>query len=208
MYGLTECMRACYLPSDELDRRPHSVGIAIPGTEVHIVDENGDRVPPGTIGELVVRGPHVTAGYWQQSAETALRFRTGSLLGQKELWTGDLFRMDEDGFLYFVSRRDNIINTRGQKVSPVAVENTLCSMEGICQAAVVGVPDEVLGEAIKAVVVLQDAVALTEQEIRRYCTNHLDTVMRPVYLEIWPDLPRTSSGKIDVKELKETRRAG
>jgi acyl-coenzyme A synthetase/AMP-(fatty) acid ligase len=202
MYGQTECQRVCYLPPEEVERRPGSVGIAIPGTEVYIVDESGARVPPGTVGELVVRGSHVMRGYWEKPKETAERFRPGSLPGETVLYTNDLFRMDEDGFLYFVSRKDDIIKTRGEKVSPKEVENALFAMDGVREVAVVGVPDETLGEAVKAFVVPQDGVLLTEREIRAYCAQHLEDFMVPTYVVFLSGLPKMSSGKIDRQELR------
>jgi acyl-CoA synthetase (AMP-forming)/AMP-acid ligase II len=202
MYGLTECKRVCYLPPQELDQRPGSVGIAIPGTEVYIVDENGTRVPPGTIGELVVRGSHVMRGYWEKPTETAERYKPGPLPGETVLYTGDLFRMDEDGFLYFISRKDDIIKSRGEKVSPKEIENTLYAMEGVREVAVVGVPDATLGEAIKVFVAPQEGVVLTERDVRAYCARHLEDFMMPKYVEIWPALPKGGTGKIDKKELR------
>jgi acyl-CoA synthetase (AMP-forming)/AMP-acid ligase II len=115
MYGLTETKRTLYLPPDQLDRRPGSVGIAIPGTEVWIEDERGRRLGPNQIGELVVRGRHVMRGYWNVPIATANRFRPGPLPGECVCHTGDLFRTDEDGYLYFVARKDDIIKSRGEK---------------------------------------------------------------------------------------------
>jgi long-chain acyl-CoA synthetase len=202
MYGLTECKRVSYLPPQELDRRPGSVGVAIPGTEVYIVDENGTRVPPGTLGELVVRGSHVMRGYWEKPTETAQRFRPGPLPGETVLYTGDLFRMDEEGFLYFISRKDDIIKSRGEKVSPKEIENTLYAMAGVHEVAVVGVPDETLGEAIKVFVVPQEDAVLTERDVRAHCARHLEDVMMPKYIEFVTALPKSGTGKIDKKELR------
>ena len=112
MYGLTECKRVSYLPPGELDRRPGSVGIAIPGTRVDVVDDNGNSLPRGQVGELVVRGPHVMRGYWERPEETARRFRQDRKTGERVLYTGDLFRLDLDGFLYFVGRRDDMLIVR------------------------------------------------------------------------------------------------
>jgi long-chain acyl-CoA synthetase len=202
MYGLTECKRVSYLPPEELDQRPSSVGIAIPNTEVWIVDEDGNRVGPGVVGELVVRGSHVMRGYWEKPEATAERYRPGPVPGERVLYTGDLFKMDEKGFLYFVARKDDIIKSRGEKVSPKEIENVLYSLGGVVEAAVIGVPDEILGEAIKAFVVQRDDNTLTERDVLRYCTQHLEDLMVPKYVEFRPELPKTTSGKIKKTELR------
>ncbi len=202
MYGLTECKRVSYLPPEELDRRPDSVGIAIPNTEVWIVDENGHRVGPGVVGELVVRGSHVMRGYWEKPEATAERYRPGPIPGEQVLYTGDLFKMDEEGFLYFVARKDDIIKSRGEKVSPKEVENVLYSLDGVVEAAVIGVPDDILGEAIKAFVVRRDGNTLTERDVLRHCSRHLEDFMVPKYIEFRSELPKTPSGKIKKTDLR------
>ena len=203
MYGQTECTRVCYLPPEELDRRPGSVGIAIPNTEVYVVDEAGNRVPPGVVGELVVRGSHLMRGYWESPEETARALRPGPLPGERVLYTGDLFRMDEEGFLYFVARKDDMIKSRGEKVSPREVENVLYSLDGIVEAAVIGVPDERLGEAIWAVVAVRDGAGLTERDVLGHCARNLEDFMVPKHVEFWPSLPKTSSGKTSKTQLRE-----
>jgi amino acid adenylation domain-containing protein len=200
MYGLTETKRTLYLMPEELDRRPDSVGKAIPGTEVWLEDASGMRLGPGEVGELVVRGRHVMRGYWGDPRATEERFPPGPLPGERVCRTGDLFRMDEDGFFYFVGRKDDIIKTRGEKVSPKEVENVLYRLPGIREAAVIGVPDPVLGQAIKAYVVLNGAV-LTEADILRHCREHLEELMVPRSVEFRPELPKTGSGKIRRAEL-------
>jgi len=195
MYGLTETKRTLYLPPEQLDRRPGSVGIAIPGTEVWLEDEAGNRLGPGETGELVVRGRHVMRGYWEAPEATAQRFRPGPIPGEQVCYTGDLFRMDEDGYLYFVGRKDDIIKSRGEKVAPKEVENVLYELDGVVEAAVVGVPDPVLGEAIKAYLVL-DSVELSEAQVLAHCRSRLEDFMVPKYVEFCAELPKTSSGKI------------
>lgn len=202
MYGLTECKRTLYLPPEELDRRPGSVGIAIPGTEVWIEDEAGNRLGPGEVGELVVRGSHVMQGYWGDPEETAKRYRPGRYPAERLLYTGDLFRMDEEGFLYFVARKDDIIKSRGEKVAPKEVESVLYQLPGVVEAAVIGVPDEVLGQAIKAFVVCGDGHTLTEQEVLRHCARHLEDFMIPRTVEFRTSLPKTPSGKIQKSALR------
>ncbi|MGQ9626015.1 MAG: class I adenylate-forming enzyme family protein [Anaerolineae bacterium] len=201
MYGLTECKRVSYLPPEEIDRRPTSVGKAIPNTEVYIVNEKGERVRPGEIGELVVRGSHVMRGYWEMPEETEKTFRPGPYPGERVLYTGDLFTMDEKGFLYFKGRRDDLIKSRGEKVYPKEVENVLYSMEGVLEAAVIGVPDEVLGQAVKAVIVPRDGVQLNEREVIRFCAERLEDFMVPAMVEFRAELPKTTSGKIQKSTL-------
>ncbi len=202
MYGLTECKRVTYLPPEDIDRKPGSVGKGMPNEQVYIVDENNQPITePDTIGELVVRGANVMKGYWELPGETAERLRPGSYPWEKALYTGDLFRMDEDGYLYFISRKDDIIKSRGEKVSPKEIECLLCENEDIVEAAVVGVPDEVLGEAIKAYVVLKEGSSLTEKEVLAYCSRNLEDFMKPQLVEIRESLPKTASGKITKKGL-------
>ncbi|HIQ01481.1 MAG TPA: AMP-dependent synthetase, partial [Anaerolineales bacterium] len=202
MYGLTECKRTLYLPPEELDRRPGSVGIPIPGTEVWIEDEAGNWLGPGEVGELVVRGSHVMQGYWGDPEETAKRYRPGRYPAERLLYTGDLFRMDEEGFLYFVARKDDIIKSRGEKVAPKEVESVLYRLPGVAEAAVIGVPDELLGQAIKAFIVCSDGHQLTEQDVLRHCRQHLEDFMLPRYVEFRPSLPKSPSGKIQKSALR------
>ncbi len=200
MFGLTECKRTLYLPPEQLDKRPGSVGVAIPGTEVWIEDEEGNRLGPGVGGELVIRGSHVMRGYWENPAATAKCYRPGPTPGERILYSGDLFKMDEQGYLYFVSRKDDIIKSRGEKVAPKEVENVLYGIEGVVEVAVVGVPDLILGQAIKAFVVL-DSVALTEKDVLRHCRAHLEDFMVPQAVEFRDSLPKTTSGKIKTTDL-------
>jgi len=204
MYGLTECKRVSYLPPEELDRRPNSVGRGMPNEEVYIVDEDGRRVGPGTVGELVVRGSNVMKGYWELPEETDRRLRPGPLPGERVLYTGDLFRNDEEGFLYFVGRKDDIIKCRGEKVSPREVENILYQHAEIAEAAVIGIPDEILGQAIKAVVTLKSGSRLTERDVLCHCAARLEDFMVPKRVEIRPSLPKTPNGKIDKRALAES----
>lgn len=202
MYGLTECKRCTYLPPEQLAHRPGSVGIAIPGTEAYVVDDDGNRVPHGEVGELVIRGPHVMKGYWENPEATDRALRPGPFPWEKVLRTGDLFRTDAEGFLYFVGRKDDIIKTRGEKVSPKEVENVLYALPGIREAAVVGVPDPILGLAIRAVVVAPDT-GLTQQDVIRYCARHLEDFMVPKHVEFRDALPKTDTGKISRRLVGE-----
>ncbi len=200
MYGLTETKRTLYLPPAQLDHRPGSVGIAIPGTEVWLEDEAGNRLEPGMTGELVVRGRHVMRGYWENPEATAKRYRPGPLPGERVCHTGDLFRMDEEGYLYFVGRQDDIIKSRGEKVAPKEVENVLYGLKGVVAAAVVGVPDPILGEAVKAFVVVEGA-KLTEADVLNHCRANLEDFMVPKLVEFRDTLPQTTSGKIKKTDL-------
>lgn len=201
MYGLTECKRVSYLPPEQIDIRPTSVGRGMPNEEVYIVDEHGTRVGPGVVGELVVRGSNVMKGYWELPKETDRMLRPGLFSGEKVLCTGDLFRMDEEGYLYFFGRKDDIIKTRGEKVSPKEIEDVLYGMEGISEAAVVGTPDEVLGEAIRAFVALRNGTQLTEQQVLRHCVERLESFMVPQSVTFVNSLPKTGSGKISKRQL-------
>ncbi len=204
MYGLTECKRVSYLPPEELDRRPGSVGRGMPNEEVWIVDENGNPVGPNVVGELVVRGSNVMRGYWGDPEATDRVLRPGRLPGEKVLYTGDLFRMDEEGFLYFVGRKDDMIKTRGERVSPKEVENALYGLEGVAEAAVIPVPDEILGQAIKAFIVQRNGYSLTEKDILKHCKKELEEFAIPKFIEFRSSLPKTSSGKIDKLSLKQS----
>jgi len=201
MYGLTECKRVSYLPPDQLAVRPTSVGKAIPNTEVEIVDERGRRVSPGEVGELVVRGYHVMKGYWEQHEETNRVLKPGPLPGERVLYTGDLFRMDADGYLYFVGRKDDMIKTRGEKVSPREVEAVLYNLPEVREAVVIGVPDPILGQAIKTVITLKEGAHLSEQETLHHCARHLEDFMVPKFVEFRDVLPQTSTGKINTRAL-------
>jgi len=203
MYGLTECKRVSYLPPDQIDIRPTSVGRGMPNEEVYIVDEQGNRLASG-VGELVIRGANVMKGYWELPEETTRKLRPGPLPGENVLYSGDLFRVDEEGYLYFLGRKDDIIKTRGEKVSPREIENVLYELAGVAEAAVVGVPDPVLGQAVKAVLTLRDGVSLTEQDVLRHCSQRLENFMVPKLVEFRAIMPKTTTGKIDKKTLHMT----
>ncbi|MBI5532986.1 MAG: AMP-binding protein [Deltaproteobacteria bacterium] len=208
MYGLTECKRCTYLPPEALARHPDSVGIAIPNTEVYVVDDQGQRVGPGVVGELVVRGPHVMQGYWGRPDETARKLRPGPHPWERVLYTGDLFKTDEQGFLYFVGRTDDILKTRGEKVSPKEIENVLYALDGVKEAAVVGVPDPLLGTALRAVLVLDSASSLSAADVVAHCSARLEDFMVPKQIEFRSSLPKTDSGKIMRSALQAEALAG
>lgn len=201
MYGLTECKRVSYLPPDQIDIRPASVGRGMPNEEVFVVDDQGRRVGPNEVGELVVRGANVMKGYWELPDETAQRLKPGPVPGEMQLHTGDLFRSDDEGYLYFVGRKDDIIKSRGEKVAPREVENVLCNHPAVAEAAVVGVPHAILGQAIKAVVTLRPDAHATDRDLLRHCAGYLEDFMVPQTIEIRDVLPKTSNGKVNKREL-------
>lgn len=204
MYGLTECKRVSYLEPELLDARPTSVGKAIPGTETLVLDEERRPVRPGETGVLYVRGPHVMAGYWRLPERTAEMLVDGPLPGERMLCTHDHFTVDEEGFLYFVGRSDDIIKSRGEKVSPAEVEDALYSIPGVREAAVIGAPDELLGEAVHAYVALEDDSTLTERDVIGACRERLESFMVPARVFFLGELPKTASGKIRKKGLLES----
>ncbi|MBP9903343.1 MAG: AMP-binding protein, partial [Verrucomicrobia bacterium] len=201
MHGLTEVARTMRLPPEQVDLRPGASGIAIPGTELWLEDETGQRLGPGEVGELVVRGRHVMRGYWDDPQQTAQRFRPGPLPGERVCQTGDLFRTDEDGYFYYVSRKDDIIKCRGEKVAPREVENVLYAMPGVQDAAVVGIPDLLLGQAVKAFIVPSDA-RLTEPAVIAHCKARLEDFMVPQQIEFRCELPKTANGKVRRMDLR------
>jgi len=200
MYGQTECKRVLYLPPHELKTRPGSVGIAIPGTEVWVQGPEGERLQQGSIGQLVVRGRHVMKGYLNKPKETASTFGPGRFPEEGVLFTGDLFRQDEEGFFYFISRVDDIIKTRGEKVAPKEVENVLYLLPCVLEAAVVGVPDDLEGEAIKAYLVSRDP-DLSAKDVINHCKKHLESFMVPKFIEFRDTLPKGSTGKIAKRDI-------
>lgn len=202
MYGLTECKRVSFLEPEFINQKRGSVGKAIPGTEMYLLSADNAPVTPGEPGILHVRGPHVMLGYWNDPEATARMIKPGSLPGERVLCAQDWFVMDADGFFYFQGRSDDIIKTRGEKVSPVEVENVLYSMDGIKEAAVIGIPDPNLGQAIKAFVVLESEAELSPRAIIQYCSARLENFMVPQFIQTLADLPKTPNGKITKKDLQ------
>lgn len=212
MYGLTEAFRSTFLPPEELDRRPTSMGKAIPDTEILVLNEKGELCKPGEPGELVHRGPTVSLGYWNRPEDTARALRPNPLsppeLGdcEKVCYSGDLVKMDEDGFLYFIGRRDTMIKSSGVRISPTEVEEVLFQSGKLRGAAVIGIPDEMLGQTIKAFVVLRDGNTLDTDALLAYCAEKMPRYMVPKAFEVMSELPKTSSGKVDYPALR--RREG
>lgn len=202
MYGLTECKRVCYLEPELVDLKPNSVGKAIPGTEVFLLSPEGDPVPAGEPGILHIRGPHVMVGYWNRPDLTNEMLKPGKLPREMVLCSNDWFKMDEEGFLYFQGRNDDIIKTRGEKVSPVEIENVIYNIDNVREVAVVGTPDNILGESIVAFVTTYGKSQLTEKDIQTECSKHLENFMIPQKIVFVEEMPKSSNGKIDKKELK------
>jgi len=209
MYGLTEAFRSTYLDPSELERRPGSIGKAIPNQEILIVRPDGSRCQPDEIGELVHRGSLVALGYWNDPERTAMRFRPlpacAELPATSELavWSGDLARQDADGFLYFVGRNDQLIKTSGHRVSPTEVEQVIAEVPGVIETAVLGLPDEVLGQRIVAAVVAANADAGLIDSIRKHCRHELAPFMLPSEIHIVESIPRNANGKPDRNELAQ-----
>ena len=202
MYGLTECKRVSYLAPEELELRPESVGKPIPNCRAFVVDETGNVVAPGTVGELVVMGANVMRGYWNAPELSEKTFRRGRYPGETLLYSGDLFKEDEEGFLYFVARKDDQIKTRGERVSPREIEEIVCELDGVLEAAVIGVPDQTLGQAIKCFVVRRSGSIVGEREILTHCAKNMEPFMVPRHVEIVSEMPLSAHGKIDKNALK------
>jgi acyl-CoA ligase (AMP-forming) (exosortase A-associated) len=208
MYGLTEAFRSTYLPPDQVDRRPTSMGKAIPDTEILLINDHGQLCRPGEVGELVHRGPTVSMGYWGRPEDTNRGLRPNPLLPpelgdcERVCYSGDLVKMDEEGFLYYVGRRDTMIKTSGFRVSPTEVEEVIFQSGEVRQAAVIGIPDETLGYAIKAYVVPRDGVQPDVETLIAHCADRLPRYMVPKSMEILEELPKTTSGKVDYPALR------
>jgi acyl-CoA synthetase (AMP-forming)/AMP-acid ligase II len=198
MYGQTEAAaRLSYLPPDRIGDKLGSIGKAIPDVELKLLDREGRPVAPGGVGEIVARGDNVMAGYWDSPEETA------AVLRPEGLRTGDLARMDEDGFLYIVSRKSDMIKSGAHRISPKAIEEIIAEHEGVFESAAVGFPDEILGEAIALFVVPRDGAALTEADVLKHCRNNLPRYKVPQKIILASHLPKTPSGKIRRPLLQE-----
>ena len=215
MYGLTEAFRSTFLPPEDVDDRPDSIGKAIPNVEVLVLREDGTRCAPGEPGELVHRGPLVSMGYWNDPQQTVACFKplpsrqSGLTIPELAVWSGDMVRMDEEGYLYFISRRDEMIKTAGYRISPTEVEEIIYATECVGEAAAIGVPHPTLGQAIVVVVTPREGVKLDADTLLTACKRYLPTYMLPGLIDIREDtLPRNPNGKIDrkmlMRELRQT----
>ena len=210
MYGLTEAFRSTYLPPAELEKRPGSMGKAIPNAEIVVVREDGSICAPNEPGELVHRGPLVSLGYWNAPDKTAERFKfdpvapKGIQLPQLAVWSGDTVRCDEDGFLYFIGRRDEMIKTSGYRVSPTEVEEAVYQLSSLLQdVAAIGVAHAELGQAILVLFACKDGHTPDTASWANQLKRSLPNFMQPKVLLVQAALPKNANGKIDRKLLSE-----
>jgi amino acid adenylation domain-containing protein len=206
MYGLTEAFRSTYLPPAEADQHPDAIGQAIPGAEILVVREDLTACEPGEVGELVHRGPTVAAGYWNDPEATARVFRphplrpAGTPDAERVVFSGDLVRREKDGWLYYVARRDRMIKTLGYRVSPDEVAEALYASGQVVEGIVGSEPDPERGERIVAYVVLKEEGSL--ERLDEFCRAELPRYMQPSRIEVRSELPRTSSGKHDLRAAR------
>jgi len=208
MYGLTEAFRATYLPPEEIDRRPDSIGKAIPNTEILVLREDGTPCQPGEPGELVQRGALVAQGYWNDPEKTAERFRplphreAGFVLPEWAVFSGDTVRQDEEGFLYFVGRRDEMIKSSGYRISPSEVEEVIYASQLVGECAAFGAAHPSLGEVVVLVVSGRDGIAFDAERLLAHCRERLPAYMVPADVQLREGpLPRNANGKIDRKSI-------
>jgi long-chain acyl-CoA synthetase len=197
-YGLSETAPTLCSNAAGPVNKPGTVGPAIPGVELRILDDEGRDVPRGEVGEICARGPNVFLGYWKREAETAEAFRGG--------WfhTGDLGRMDEDGYVTIVDRKKDMIIVSGYNVYPIEVENVLLRHPKVLDAAVIGVPDEYQGESVKAIIVPRPGERIEAKEIGDYCREHLAAFKVPRHVELRTELPKSATGKVLKRELRSS----
>ena len=196
-FGLTEASPVTHINPSESLIRTSSIGVPVASTESKVVDEQGNEVAIGETGELLVKGPQVMAGYWQKPEETAKSIRNGWL------WTGDMARMDNDGYFYIVDRKKDMILVSGFNVYPNEVEEVLASHPKVLESAVVGIKEEDGSEAVKAFVVAKDP-SLTIAELKDHCKDQLTGYKRPKHFEFKKELPKTNVGKILRRELRDS----
>jgi len=212
MYGLTEAFRSTYLAPEQLESRPDSIGKAIPNAEILVLRSDGTACQPNERGELVHRGALVAMGYWNDPLRTAERFRPlpdsgGTPIPELAVWSGDTVRMDEEGYLYFIGRSDEMIKTSGYRVSPSEVEEVAYATGMVVEAAAFGIPHPLLGQAIALVAVGDE---LDSAELLAAFKRALPAYMVPALLEVRTQrLPRNPNGKVDRRllalELEERR---
>jgi acyl-CoA synthetase (AMP-forming)/AMP-acid ligase II len=201
MYGQTECKRISYLDPADLAQRPASVGRGLAIQRHRIIDADGQPVAPGEAGELAVQGPHVMQGYWRDPRRSKAKLR--ALPGEPGIWlhTGDQFRADAEGYLYFLGRADEVLKIGGHKVSPAEIENALLELDAIAEAAVIGVADERWGQVAVAFVVLRAGASADLERWRQHCAARMARYMIPKEFKVVAQLPKTESGKIRKRDL-------
>ncbi|MCX7097491.1 MAG: acyl-CoA ligase (AMP-forming), exosortase A system-associated [Methylococcales bacterium] len=207
MYGLTEAFRSTYLPPDQLGLRPDSMGKAIPNADILVVREDGSPCAPHEPGELVHRGSLVAMGYWNDLEKTAERFKpapnqlSGLPLTEIAVWSGDTVTMDEEGYLYFVGRKDDMIKSSGYRVSPTEIEEVIYASGLVKEAAAIGIEHDTLGQAIVVVINVEDPQVFQEIELINLCKARLPNFMVPAKIQTLSSLPKNPNGKIDRKAL-------
>jgi acyl-CoA ligase (AMP-forming) (exosortase A-associated) len=212
MYGLTEAFRSTFLPPEEVDRRPDSIGKAIPNAEILVLREDGSPCAPNEPGELVHRGALVGLGYWNDPEKTAERYKplpphspgreVGLVLPELAVFSGDTVRMDEEGFLYFVGRRDEMMKTSGYRVSPTEVEEVVYETKMVGECVAFGVEHPTLGQTIQVIATPPDGGELDTAALLAACRSRMPAYMVPAGIEVRPGpLPRNPNGKIDRKTL-------
>jgi len=198
MYGQTEASaRLSYLPPEYLEKKLGSIGKGIPGVEIRVLNEKGEQVQPGEVGEIVARGPNIMQGYWNSPDETR------EVLDEKGLHTGDLARVDADGFIYIVDRKKDMIKSGAHRVSAKEIEDTLLEEPSVLECAVIGIDDEMMGEAIKAFVVPVKWDDRSEDRLLNSCKKRLPPYKVPRAIEFMRSLPKSGAGKIMKALLKE-----
>jgi acyl-coenzyme A synthetase/AMP-(fatty) acid ligase len=197
MYGTTEAApRLTYLEPEKLFEKSGSIGKSIPNVDVYVANESGKRLPPGETGEIVFRGSNMMAGYWKDPEATATVIRNNIY------FTGDLGKMDTDGYVFVVGRTKDMIKVGGNRVSSKEIEEALLLIEQIAETAVIGLPDPILGEAIKAYIVLKPGITIEIPELKKQLSQQIAGYKLPKFFEFIEDLPKNESGKIMKEKLK------
>lgn len=198
MYGQTEASaRLSYLPPERLFDKLGSIGVAIPNVDIEIRDAQGARLPPNQHGELCATGENIMQGYWKDPQMTQGVLRDGWL------HTGDLAYRDEDGYLFIVGRASDMIKSGAHRISPKDIEEVALEIDGVAEAVAVGVPDDLLGQVIKLIVVKRPGAELDAKAIQRHCKQHLASYKIPKRIEFAESIPRTSSGKVQRFKLQQ-----
>jgi acyl-CoA synthetase (AMP-forming)/AMP-acid ligase II len=212
MYGLTEAFRSTYLPPNEVDRRPDSIGKAIPNAEILVLREDGSPCAPNEPGELVHRGALVGMGYWNDPEKTAERYKPlpactpgrepGLVIPELAVYSGDTVRRDEEGFLYFIGRRDEMMKTSGYRISPTEVEEILYATKMVGECVAFGVDHDTLGQAIQVIATPPEGGNIDTAALLSECRIRMPAYMVPAHIDVREGpLPRNPNGKIDRKTL-------
>ena len=207
MYGLTEAFRSTFVDPGRHDLAVNAIGLPIPGATIDVVNGNGEICEAGEEGELVHSGPLVAQGYWQDPAQSAIRFRPApsesEQAGRPAVWSGDIVYRDAEGILYFVGREDGQIKTSGYRVSPTEIEESVLALDGVAECVAVGAPHPQLGQAIVLFVAMEPAAVLDQAFLLRHCKQQLPAFMVPRSVRFSQDLPRNANGKHDRAALQE-----